>query len=410
MSVTQRLKNVQRPQSSSFASRFGLEELKQRHAKRGKRVFELYGADVLEWGHDNEHLSQVMLESEKAGYGGHYAQHTNVVKEFKNAVADFQKNVRKVDSAPEDIVPVAGIANGWSIIHFCLLDPGSEMLGIGPAHYFWGPSSYLGYYQAEAVCSKSDGDWEPDLDDLRSKLNPRTKAIVLDHPNNPTGTIYSEKALKGIINIAGEHDIPVISDEIYDLVVFDGLENVGSLASKAGDVPVITMYSTSKFLMKPGWRLGYMCFHDPEGKITEFKKTVDMVANTYGHGTASVSTLVMAAGVRAFKGPFGEGKKMMKKIQRSRDYTFKRLNEIEGLSCTKSRATMYAFPRVNEIGRKWKDDEEFVAEMMKREGVLFVPGSFFGDVGRGHFRTLLLPSVEILQLVYDRLENFMKST
>lgn len=409
MSVAARLKNLEKAASSTFTERISLAQIRSDLAKSGKKTLELYGADVLEWGHDNKALTEVLIESEKSGYGGHYAQHTNALAEFKKSAAEFQKRYRNVECTPDDIVPVPGIANGWNVIHFCLLDPGDEMLAIGPAHYFWGPSSYLHFYRAKPVSSASDedNDWEPDIDDLRSKITNKTKAIVVDHPNNPTGAVYSEKAMKGIVDLAGEHGLPVISDEIYDLVLYDETK-APSAATFARDVPVVTMYSTSKFLMKPGWRLGYICLHDPKQKISGFRKTMGIVSASYGHGTSSLATVIMAAGVKAFEGPFEAGKNMVRKLQKSRDFTFKRVNEIDGVSCTKSRATMYAFPRVDTIGKKWKTEEEFVAHLVREEGLLFVPGSFFGDMGKGHFRTLFLPSVQILEDAYNRLESFLR--
>jgi aspartate/methionine/tyrosine aminotransferase len=393
---------------NTFKTRIGYATIISELKKKGRKVYELFGANIGDWDHVNKAFTDIEIQAAKEEWGRHYESGTNLMEELKNSMAYFEKHFRNVECLPQDIIPIPGIAGGWKIIHDALLEPGSEVVCIAPAHYFWGPASYLHFYGAKAIASKCDekNEWQPDLEDLRAKINKKTVAIVLDHPNNPTGAIYKEKALKGICEIAGEFDLPIISDEIYDLVLYDG-ERTKSMASIADDVPVITMYSTSKFFMKPGWRIGYMNFHDPEGKLAELRRVVDLLARTYGHVGRCIPTLIMAIGSKAFKGPFAESTEMMKKLEQRRNFSFKRLNEIEGVSCYKAKATLYLFPKVEAIGRTWKTDDDFITSLLKEEGILFVPGYFFGDLGVGHFRTLLLPPMDVLEEVYNRLERFL---
>jgi alanine-synthesizing transaminase len=395
--------------NEAFKGRIGYNAILQELNTKGKRVIELYGANVADWGHINKTFTEFEIEAAKEKWGCTYASATNAMVQLRESIASFEKHMRRVDCSPQDIIPYPGIAGAWNTVHNALLDPGDEVVCPAPAHYFWGPASYMSFFGARAVSSGCDekNDWQPNLEDLRGRINDKTKAIVLDHPTNPTGAIYSEKVLKGIVNLAGEFDLCILADEIYDLVLYDGLDSALSVASLARDVPVITMYSTSKFLMKPGWRLGYVNFHDPNGKMEEMRRVVNLLSETYGYGSRNLATLIMGAGIKAFKGPFDESKEMLKKLQQSREYTFKRLNEISGVSCNKAKATLYSFPRIDAIGKVWKTDEEFVLSLLREEAVFFVPGSFFGDAGFGHFRTLLMPEVRILEEAYNRLERFL---
>jgi aspartate/methionine/tyrosine aminotransferase len=406
--IASRWKGITEHHVDTFKTRIGYSAIIGELKKKGMKVYELYGANIGDWDHINKAFTDIEVQAAKEEWGRHYASGTNLMEELKESMAYFEKHFRNVDCSAQDIIPIPGIAGGWNIIQSALLESGDEVVGIAPAHYFWGPASYLHFYGAKAVASGCDekNNWQPNLEDIHAKINEKTKALVLDHPNNPTGTIYDEKAMKGIVEIAGEFNLPIISDEIYDLIIYDG-KRTKSMASIAGDVPVITMYSTSKFFMKPGWRLGYINFHDPKGKFAELRRVVDLLAKTYGHVGRCIPTLIMGIGVKAFKGPFVENKGMVKKLEERRNFTFKRLNEIEGVSCYKAKATLYSFPKVEAIGRIWKTDDDFIASLLKEEGVLFVPGYFFSELGVGHFRTLLLPPINVLEEVYNRLERFL---
>lgn len=198
-----------------------------------------------------------------------------------------------------------------------------------------------------------------------------------------------------------------MSDEIYGLLTFDGRES-RSTAYLAGDVPVIVLNGMAKVFQRTGWGVGYVCFHDPEGKIIEVKKAAKRVARLYGHYTRRMSTPIIYAAAKAFEGNLDATKEMMMKLRYQRDYTMKRFDEIDGISCFKPEAALYTFPRVEGIGTTWKTDDDFIFDMIKEERVRFTTGNHFGNSGKGHFRALLLPDMEILKEVYNRLERFMK--
>ncbi len=393
-----------------FLEKIGFESIAEDISRSGKKPVKVYGADVLDWGHKSEEITDVLAKAVKEGWGGHYMGHTSLLPELKKAFAGFEREQRGVDCDEDDIIPVSGIGPGWSLLHYSLLEPGDEMVCLQPAHYFWNPATQLRQYGAKAVGADTieDGDWRPDIEDLRRKITRRTKAVVMVHPNNPTGTVYPEKSVKAVLDVAGENDLAVISDEIYDLITYDGVRTK-SAAAISSDVPVITTYSTSKFFMNPGWRIGYLHVHDPSDRMKAYTMTLKQVARAYGGAQSTIPTFLAAAATRVFMGPFSFKKPFLAKLQKSRDSTYRWLNQIEGIRCTRPQGSIYAFPRVEGVGRRWPNIQKFLTEFAKKEGVAFVPGSYFGPQGEGHFRTLLLPDIRVLDDVYGRLERFMKA-
>ncbi|NIM44736.1 MAG: aminotransferase class I/II-fold pyridoxal phosphate-dependent enzyme [Nitrososphaeria archaeon] len=418
-----RWKNI--PLQPTVWTRF--RSIKEELERKGKRVIGLYDGDVVLFGHSNPPLSEILAQA--AWEGWHmYPSSTTWQSQLRETIAEFERSYRGVKYKVEDVILTPGVSGCYRLLHNTLLDPGDELLALEPAHYLWGPSSYMYCFDSKIVTSGCDeaNDWEPDLDELRAAMSEKTKGIILDHPNNPTGAIHSDNALKQIVSIAGEYDIPIISDEIYGLITYDGAE-AKSMPTLAGDVPVIVLSSMSKRFMKPGWRVGYMCLHDPQGKMEEYSKILRKVALIYGHATSNIATPILVAATRAFRRSLAglqsefrdvggvestetdfEEREMLRNLQRRRDFTWRRLNEIEEVRCTKPKASLYAFPHVEAIDDSWKTTEEFILELLKEEGIMFAPGNLFGKSGVGHFRTLLTPNLEILEEAYNRLEGFLK--
>lgn len=374
----------------------------------GTEILTIGGGDPVQYGFINRYLSNVLIQAAEKGLHM-YSYWIDCLSDLKNAITQFEKKHRNVDYNVEDIILAPGVAGAFQVIHYSLLDAGDQVVTFEPTHYVTGPTSYFHIFGSTVTTSRSieEEDWKPDLEQLRMKINDKTKVIVIVNPNNPTGATYDEKTLTEIVNIAGEYDIPIISDEIYGLITFDDLE-VKSIAEIADDVPSIVLSGMSKVFLSTGWRVGYIGFHDPQEKIVEVKKTVKMMAESYGHASSCIATPILYAAIAGFRESPEGAKEMMKQLQVRRDFTYKCLTEIEGISCTKPKGAFYAFPRVNAIGKMWKSDEEFLLELLKDEHLLFsFPGSMYGNSGYGHFRTLLLPQLEILKEAYNRLERFM---
>ncbi|MCJ7470791.1 aminotransferase class I/II-fold pyridoxal phosphate-dependent enzyme, partial [Candidatus Bathyarchaeota archaeon] len=233
----------------------------------------------------------------------------------------------------------------------------------------------------------------------------KTKGIVVINPNNPCGALYEEKVVKEIIDIAGEHDLPLLSDEIYDQIVFE--KKLVSTAYLANDVPVIGLNGFSKAYLMTGWRLGYVYFCSKNNELQELKQGIEKEARI----RLCANTPVQKAGVAALNGPQDHVKETVRKLRERRDYAWKRLNEIEGISCTKPEAAFYVFPKIHSVGSRWKTDMEFALQLLKETGVLFVHGSGFDPVyGAGHVRGVILPPIETLRQALDAIEGFMKNS
>jgi len=394
------------PQSTAFQRK--INEIKSEKKKAGVQILDLTEGDPVIYGHVNQPLSDRLVEAADGGWHM-YPEQSPWRDELRKAISNFEKRYRKIWYDPDDVIIGPGVAGCFQILHYSLLEPGDEVVVIEPAHYLLGPTSYWYYFKSRVLtspCSEDEG-WEPVVEELRPKITNRTKGIVIVNPNNPTGAVYSEKALKGIADIAGENDLPIISDEIYGLLTFDDII-VKPTAEIANDVPVIALSGMSKIFMRTGWRVGYICFHDPEGKISELSMITKRVAGLYGHGMTAMPTPILYAATKAFQGSIEAGLQMMKELQVRRDHVMKRVQEIEGVTCVKPKGTLYCFPKVHEIGKTWKTDEEFMLDLLKEENVLFNLGSGYGDSGFGHFRLLLLPDQKIINDALNRLEHFLK--
>ncbi|MEF8879625.1 MAG: aminotransferase class I/II-fold pyridoxal phosphate-dependent enzyme, partial [Candidatus Thermoplasmatota archaeon] len=242
-----------------------------------------------------------------------------------------------------------------------------------------------------------------DVDYIRKRLSNRTKGIVLINPNNPTGALYSKKVVKQIIDVAGEYNIPVISDEIYDDMVFE--DKHYATASLSKDVPIITFNGFSKVYLVPGWRIGYAMFHH-NGELAEVQDAFMRIARS----RLCANSVCQKACVQALKGPQDHIKKVNDKLRKRRDFSYKRLNEIPGISTAKPKGAFYIFPKIEAMEEGgWKDDKEFVLDLLHEEKVLVVQGSGFCPIyGKNHFRAVILPELETLEEAFDKLENFMK--
>jgi len=308
------------------------------------------------------------------------------------------------------VLITSGAANALFVLHFSLLDPGDEVLALDPSHYLGAPTSYWTCFEAEALpCpTKEELGWQAGPEDLRSRITENTKALFINNPNNPTGAVYDDRFLREVVDIAGEYGLLLVGDEIYGLIVFDGKKS-SSLGSIAGDVPSVILNGISKVFMRPGWRLGYMCLHDPAEKAADLMRTIKNATNAYGLATRSVPTPILAASTHAFeKAPLPESTELVLELQKRRDYILDRIDEIEGLSCQKPAGALYAFPKVDLIPWIWRDDREFLMDLLREEQVLFNEGSSYGEHGFGHFRTLLMPEISTQEEIFNRAEDLLR--
>jgi tyrosine/nicotianamine family aminotransferase len=371
-------------------------------AKTGKKIYYLNIGDPVAFDFDTpRHIKDALTKAVEEG-SNLYAP-SEGIPELREAISQKEKRINSVEVSPENVIVTQGISEGIQMVMAALIDAGDEILLPGPTYPPY--ISYAKFFGGKPITYETveqDG-WQPNIDDLKKKISKKTRGIVIINPNNPCGALYEEKAVKQIVDLAGEHDLPVLSDEIYDQITYG--KRFASTAPLAKDVPVIGLNGFSKAYLMTGWRLGYLYFHDSEGRLEELKQCIEKETRI----RLCANTPVQKAGVAALNGPQDHVKETVRKLRERRDYAWKRLNEIDGISCAKPEGAFYVFPKIHEVGSRWKTDMEFALELLKETGVLFVHGSGFDPVyGAGHVRGVILPPIETLEQALNEVERFTK--
>ncbi len=323
--------------------------------------------------------------------------------ELRIAVAKKEKKINNVDISADDVLVTEGISEGIQMLMGALVEKGDEILFPGPTYPPY--ISYTKFFDGKPVAYETieNEGWQPNIDDLRSKITKKTRAIVIINPNNPTGAVYSEKTVKEILDIAGEHNLPVLSDEIYDQLTYE--KEFVSTAYLSKDVPVVGLNGFSKVYQMTGWRLGYIYFKGEGKKLDQLREGVEKECRI----RICANTPVQIAATAALNGPQDFVQDIVDRLRQRRDFAWKRLNEIQGISTTKPEGAFYIFPKIHDVGSIWKTDMEFVVDLLKQTGVLIVNGSGFDPVyGKGHARAVFLPPIEELDEAFNALEAFMK--
>ncbi|MGA7541705.1 MAG: aminotransferase class I/II-fold pyridoxal phosphate-dependent enzyme [Nitrososphaeraceae archaeon] len=343
-----------------------------------------------------DHIKSALINAVKDNKN--YYTDSEGLPELKKAITE-KESQKGMSVTEDDVLITNGVSEGLDMILASIVDPNSEVLMSGP--YYPPYSSYVKFYGGKPVEFRINEDGRPDLEDLISKITPRTRAICIISPNNPTGEVFDRKSLQQLIDVAAEHNLYIITDEIYDKIVFD--DQFTGIGKVSKDAPVILLNGFSKSYLMTGWRCGYICFNSNASGLDELRKNVPKLARV----RISANLPVQVAAVEALRGPQTHIIDIVEKLRKRRDYVVKRLNAIEGISCRIPHGAFYVFPKVN-LDRYWEDDQQFVLDLLSKTGVLTVQGSGFGKAfGSGHFRIVYLPKEEVLEQAMDKLEFFM---
>jgi alanine-synthesizing transaminase len=343
-----------------------------------------------------DHIKSALINAVKDNKN--YYTDSEGLPELKKAVTE-KESQKGMSVTEDDVLITNGVSEGLDMILASIVDPNSEVLMSGP--YYPPYSSYVKFYGGKPIEFRINEDGRPDLEDLISKITPRTRAICIISPNNPTGEVFDRKSLQQLIDVAAEHNLYIITDEIYDKIVFD--DQFTGIGKVSKDAPVILLNGFSKSYLMTGWRCGYVCFNSNASGLDELRKNVPKLARV----RISSNLPVQVAAVEALRGPQTHIIDMVEKLRKRRDYIVKRLNAMEGISCRIPHGAFYVFPKVN-LDRYWEDDQQFVLDLLSKTGVLTVQGSGFGKAfGSSHFRIVYLPKEEVLEQAMDKLEFFM---
>lgn len=398
--LTTPFKVTERVSTIKYAIR-DVTEFAKKIEKTGKKITYLNIGDPVKFDFDTpRHIKLALFEAVNAG--ANWYGPSEGLLELREAICKKEKRVNNIDISPENVIVTTGVSEGIFMIMAAIIDRGDEILVPGPTYPPY--AAYAKFFEGKPISYKTveEKGWKPDVEDMRSKISRKTRGVVIINPNNPCGAVYDENTVKRIVDLAAENDLLVLSDEIYDRIVYE--DRFVSTAYIAKDFPVVGLNGFSKAYLATGWRLGYFYFHDPERKLEALEES----AKKESRIRLCTNTPIQKAGVAALNGPQEHITEMVEKLRKRRDYAWKRLNEIEGISCTKPKGAFYVFPRIHAIGQRWKTDLEFVLDVLEKTGVLFVHGSGFCDTyGVGHVRGVFLPPIEVLENAFNMLEKFM---
>ena len=286
-----------------------------------------------------------------------------------------------------------------------LLNNGDEVLVPAPDYPLWTAAvSLSGGTPVHYICDES-ADWMPDIDDIKSKITPNTKAIVVINPNNPTGALYPVEILLQIVEVARQHQLIVFADEIYDKTLYDEATHT-SIASLADDVLFLTLNGLSKNYRSCGYRAGWMVVSGEKKHAKDYIEGLNMLASMRLCSNAPGQFAIQTAlgGYQSINDLVGPGGRLLKQ----RDLAHKLLTDIPGVTCVKPKAALYMFPKLDPKMYPIKNDQEFIHELLTEQRVLLVQGTGFNWINPDHFRVVFLPNTDDLTEAFGRIANFLE--
>jgi alanine-synthesizing transaminase len=287
-----------------------------------------------------------------------------------------------------------------------LLDDGDELLLPAPDYPLWTAAvSLSGGTPIHYMCDEADG-WMPNIDDIRKKITPRTKGIVVINPNNPTGALYSDNLLLQIIALAREHGLVIFADEVYDKVLYDGVKHT-PIASLSTDVLTLTFNSLSKSYRSCGYRAGWLIVSGDKKPAADYIEGLNMLSNMRLCANVPGQWAIQTAlgGYQSINDLVGEGGRLRKQ----RDMAYELITAIPGVTCVKPQAALYLFPRLDPKVYPIEDDQQFFLEMLQDTKVMLVQGTGFNWPYPDHFRVVFLPHEDELREAITRMAKFLEN-
>lgn len=306
----------------------------------------------------------------------------------------------------DDVFLGNGVSELITMTTQALLNDGDEVLIPAPDYPLWSAATSLAGGVPVHYLGNEDDDWNPDIEDLKSKITPKTKALVIINPNNPTGAVYSREVLQQLVDIAREHQLLLLSDEIYDRILYDDATHI-STASLAPDLVCITFNGLSKAYRVAGYRAGWMVITGPKRHASGLIEGLEMLAGTRlcPNVPAQHAIQVALGGQQSIYQLTGQGGRLLKQ----RDIAYEKLSEIPGVSVVKPKGALYCFPKLDPNVHEIHDDAKLMLDILKQEKILMVQGTGFNWPHPDHFRVVTLPWASQLENAIERLGNFLAS-
>lgn len=322
------------------------------------------------------------------------------------AIMQYFQQQGILDVSVDDIYIGNGVSELIVMAMQGLLDNGDEVLIPAPDYPLWTAAVALSGGKPVHYRCDEENQWFPDLEDIASKISSKTKAIVLINPNNPTGAVYSEEVLQGIITLAREHNLIIFSDEIYDKILYDQAQHIPT-ARLANDVLIITMGGLSKNYRIAGFRAGWMVITGPKIHAEDYLKGLDILSSMRLCANVPAQHAIQTA-----LGGYQSINELIKndgRLLKQRNLAHKMINEIDGLSCNPAMGALYLFVKVDQEKFNIHDDEKMVLDLLKQEKILLVHGRAFNIKQDNYFRLVFLPHVDELKPALEKLGKFFRT-
>jgi alanine-synthesizing transaminase len=322
----------------------------------------------------------------------------------RKAIMQYCQQVGITNVDVDDIYIGNGVSELVAMSIQALVNDGDEVLIPSPDFPLWSAAVNLcGGTPVHYLCDE-ENDWQPDLADLRSKITPQTKALVVINPNNPTGAVYQREMLEQLVAIGREFDLVMFADEIYDKILFDE-ESYIPLASLTNDLLMLTFSGLSKSYRAAGFRSGWLVVSGARERAQDYIDGLNILASTRLCANVPTQHAIQTAlgghqSIYELTAPGG-------RLYEQRNVAWQMLNEIDGVSCVKPKGALYLFPRIDTEKFNIQDDEQFILDVLMQEKVLMVQGSGFNWPRHDHFRIVFLPHVEHLREALGRLKRFL---
>ncbi|MDM0120156.1 pyridoxal phosphate-dependent aminotransferase [Variovorax arabinosiphilus] len=369
----------------------------------GQKIIKLNIGNMAPFGFDApEEIQQDMIRNlpDSAGYSD-----SKGIFAARKAVMHYTQQQGVEGVTLDDIYLGNGASELIVMATNALLDDGDELLVPMPDYPLWTAAVSLSGGKPVHYLCEEDNQWLPSLADIRARITPRTRGIVVINPNNPTGVLYPDELLRGIVAIAREHSLVLLVDEVYDKVLYEDARHT-AMASLSTDVLTLTFNSLSKAYRSCGYRAGWMIVSGPKGNATDYIEGLNMLANlklgsnvpgqwaiqTALGGYQSINDLVKPGG----------------RLRRQRDLAYELITAIPGVTCVKPQAALYIFPRLDPVMYPIADDREFFMQVLRETRVMLVQGSGFNFPDNQHFRIVFLPHEDDLREAIGRIAKFLE--
>jgi alanine-synthesizing transaminase len=372
--------------------------------EEGQKIIKLNLGNLAVFGFDApEEIQRDMIRNLPNSAG--YSDSKGIFGARKAVMQETQRQGIK-DVTLEDIYLGNGASELITMATNALLDNGDELLLPMPDYPLWTAATTLsGGQPVHYLCDESNG-WMPDLADIRSKITPRTKAIVVINPNNPTGVLYSDDLLKEIVLIAREHGLVILADEVYDKVLYDGVKHT-AIASLSTDVLTLTFNSLSKSYRSCGYRAGWLVVSGDKEVAKDYVEGLNMLSNMKLCSNVPGQWAIQTAlgGYQSINDLVCEGGR----LRRQRDMAYDLITAIPGVTCVKPVAALYMFPKLDPKIYPVADDRQFFLELLRETRVMLVQGTGFNWPAPDHFRIVFLPNTDDLQEAIKRIAKFLET-